>query len=171
MGDKESWHYWDKCALQSKVESGSATVQVAGARCQVLGRCGVCRYRRDIWLSPFCTTPIRQALTLNGETALLHAGVFCRASTDATLKKVRDDALPRPAAISRHCCGQNSTEDLHNEDRLPGRLCDSNSVFCDDTHTALVFKSARDGLQQRQPAVHAGWYMSAVASWEQGDCV
>ena len=30
----------------------------------------------DIWLSPFCTTPIRQALTLNGETALLHAGAF-----------------------------------------------------------------------------------------------
>ena len=119
----------------------------------------------DIWLSPFCTTPIRQALTLNGETALLRAGVFRRARTDATLKKVRDDALPRPAAISRHCCGQNSIEDLHNEDRLPGRPRDSETLFRDATHTALVLKSARDGLQQRQSAVHARWHVSAVAGW------
>ena len=126
---------------------------------------GDARWCWTIWLSPFCTTPIRQALTLNGETALLHAGAFCRASTDATLKKVRDDARPRPAAISRHCCDQNSIEDLHNEDRLPGRPCDDRNIICDATHTALVFKSARDRLQQRQSAVHARWHVSAVAGW------
>lgn len=37
--DEGSWHYWEKCALQSKVESAMLC-----HRCQVLGRCGVCRY-------------------------------------------------------------------------------------------------------------------------------
>lgn len=69
-----------------------------------------------IWLSPFCTTPIRQALTLNGETALLRAGHFLAELGPLTLKKVRDDAPARPAVISRQSRGQKVIAGLHNED-------------------------------------------------------
>ena len=158
--DEGSWHYWEKCALQSKVESAMLC-----HRCQVLGRCGVCRYLAVPFLHDAhsaSTDPERGNRATARRRLLLERA---SASTDATLKKVRDDALLRPAAISRHCCGRNSIEDLHNEDRLPGRPCDDRNIFCDATHTALVFKSARDRLQQRQSAVHARWHVSAVASW------
>lgn len=70
------------CALPLEVESAGEV------RCGGVGQFG--------WLSPFCTTPIRQALTLNGETALLRAGHFLSALGPPTLKKVRDDAPDAP---------------------------------------------------------------------------
>jgi hypothetical protein len=74
---------------------GRGSHRQGNARCGrgwgVLGDVSCCW---TIWLSPFCTTPIRQALTLNGETALLRAGHFLPALGPFNFQKSSRWMLP-----------------------------------------------------------------------------
>jgi hypothetical protein len=129
--------------------SGAGTVRKS-ARCsrgrRVLGRC---RVRWTIWLSPFCTTPIRQASTdpERGSRARGAPAHFLPVARLGLMNFFEDDALARPAAISRQSRGQKFAEDLHDEDRLPGTPRDPNRNFATLLNSILVLQSARYGLQ------------------------
>ena len=53
----------------------------------------------DNLASPFCTTPIRQALTLNGEVTLMRAGHFQPELGPLLRKSLEMRCARRPAAM------------------------------------------------------------------------